>query len=764
MNSLAAEPSAAPSITAGPRPRGRLFRKYVALFVAVVCAALVANALPDIWFSFREQNLLLARIQQDKAEAVAAKISQFIKEIEGQLAWATQLPWSVDTLDEWRFDAVRLMRQVPAVTELAQLDAAGREQIRVSRLVKDVVGSQADYSHDPAFVQAMANKVYYGPVHFVRESEPYMTLARAGIRRDYGVIVAQVNLKLIWDVVSQIQVGVRGRAYVVDPAGRLIAHPDISMVLRNTDMSHLKQIQAARAEDSGAPGDHSLVTNDLEGQQVLSVRAPVAPLSWMVFVDLPVDEAYAPLFNSIRRSGTLLLAALLMAAFAGLYLSRRMVIPIRALRDGALRIGQGDLDQRITIKTDDELEALGNQFNSMAAQLQDSYASLERKVDERTKQLELANLAKSRFLAVASHDLRQPLHALGLFVAQLRSASTPSERTWLIDRMDTAIVSMNELFKALLNISKLDAGALTPDITDFPLKDLFKRIETTFSDTAEQAGVTLQVVQSDAWVRSDSILLEQILLNLVSNAVRYTSRGGVVLGCRKRGSQLRIEVWDSGPGIREDQRQKIFGEFYRLDNPQLDRRVGLGLGLAIVDRLCRLLGHPIELDSIVGRGSRFTVLVPTASPQVKVAALPTAAVAALDVAVGKVIAVIDDDPLALDAMSGLLRTWNCSVIAGRSANELLLRLGGADRQTLDLIISDFHLADGISGLQVIEQLRTKLGPRIPAFLVSGDISPATRKEAHDGGYHLLHKPVDPMSLRALINRMLRKKDLPRAAR
>jgi len=764
MNSLAAEPSAAPSIMAGPRPRGRLFRKYVALFVAVVCAALVANALPDIWFSFREQNLLLARIQQDKAEAVAAKISQFIKEIEGQLAWATQLPWSVDTLDEWRFDAVRLMRQVPAVTELAQLDAAGREQIRVSRLVKDVVGSQADYSHDPAFVQAMANKVYYGPVHFVRESEPYMTLARAGIRRDYGVIVAQVNLKLIWDVVSQIQVGVRGRAYVVDPAGRLIAHPDISMVLRNTDMSHLEQIQAARAEDPGAPGDHSLVTNDLEGQQVLSVRAPVAPLSWMVFVDLPVDEAYAPLFNSIRRSGTLLLAALLMAAFAGLYLSRRMVIPIRALRDGALRIGQGDLDQRITIKTDDELEALGNQFNSMAAQLQDSYASLERKVDERTKQLELANLAKSRFLAVASHDLRQPLHALGLFVAQLRTASSLSERTWLIDRMDTAIVSMNELFKALLNISKLDAGALTPDITDFPLKDLFKRIETTFSDTAEQAGVTLQVVQSDAWVRSDSILLEQILLNLVSNAVRYTSRGGVVLGCRKRGSQLRIEVWDSGPGIREDQRQKIFGEFYRLDNPQLDRRVGLGLGLAIVDRLCRLLGHPIELDSIVGRGSRFTVLVPKASPQVKVAALPTAAVAALDVAVGKVIAVIDDDPLALDAMSGLLRTWNCSVIAGRSANELLLRLGGADRQTLDLIISDFHLADGISGLQVIEQLRTKLGPRIPAFLVSGDISPATRKEAHDGGYHLLHKPVDPMSLRALINRMLRKKDLPRAAR
>jgi signal transduction histidine kinase/CheY-like chemotaxis protein len=764
MNSLAAEPSAAPRVTAGPTPRGRLFRKYVALFVAVVCAALVANGLPDIWFSFREQNVLLARIQQDKAEAVAAKIGQFIKEIEYQLGGMTQLPWSVDMLDEWGLDAARLMHQAPAVTELAQVDAAGREQIRVSRLVEDVVCSEADYSQDPAFVEAMGNKIYYGAVRFVDETEPYMTLAMAGIRRDYGVIVARVNLKFIWDVVSQIQVGVRGRAYVVDAAGRLIAHPDISMVLRNTVMSHLKQVQAARAESSAASGEQFLVTNDIEGQEVLSVHAPVAPIGWMVFVDLPVDEAYGPLYNSIRRSGTLLLAALLVAALAGLYLARRMTKPIRALRDGAVRIGQGDLDQRIAIETGDELEALGNQFNSMAAQLQDSYASLERKVDERTRQLELANLAKSRFLAVASHDLRQPLHALGLFVAQLRAASSPSERAWLIDRMDTAIVSTNELFNALLDISRIDAGALTPKLNDFPLRDLLKRIETTFSDTAEHAGLTLRVVQSDAWVRSDSILLEQILLNLLSNALRYTSRGGSVLGCRKRGRQLRIEVWDSGPGIPEDQRQKIFGEFYRLDNPQHDKRGGLGLGLAIVDRLCRLLGHPIELDSIVGRGSRFAVLVPMASPRAKVAALPIAAVAALDVAVGKVIAVIDDDPLALDGMSGLLRTWNCNVIAGRSANEVLLRLGGSDRPVPDLIISDFQLSDGITGLQVIEQLRAKLGTPIPAFLVSGDIGPATQKVARDGGYHLLHKPVDPMSLRALINRMLRKKDLASACR
>ena len=355
--------------TAAPFPRGPLFRKYVGLFVAVVCAALVANGLLDIWFSFREQNVLLMRIQEEQAKAAASKISQFVHEIEGQLAWATLLPWSADALEEWRFDAARLLRQVPAVTEVAQLDAAGREQIRVSRLVKDVVGSQIDFSHEEFFVKAAANKVYYGAVHFFRESEPYMTLAMAGVRRDYGVVVARVNLKFIWDVVSQIRVGARGRAYVVDSAGRLIAHPDISVVLRNTDVSRLAQVQAARAEGSAPPPEPPPVTDDIDGRPVLSAHAPVERLGWLVFVELPLDEANAPLYLSIQRSAALLLAALALATSAGLFVARRMTTPIRALHDGAARIGRGDLNHRINIKTSDELETLGEQFNRMAAQL-----------------------------------------------------------------------------------------------------------------------------------------------------------------------------------------------------------------------------------------------------------------------------------------------------------------------------------------------------------------------------------------------------------
>jgi len=375
-----------------PKTRRRLFTKYVALFVAVVCVALLSNGIFDVFFYYQEHKASLIRIQREQAEAAAAKIGQFIKEIESQLGWTTQLPWSAGSIEQRRFDALRLLRQVPAITELAQLDATGKERLRVSRLAMDVVASGADLSNDPKFTEAVAHKVYYGPVYFRRESEPYMTLAIAGTRRDAGVSVAEVNLKLIWDVVSQIKVGERGHAYVVDAQGRLIAHPDISLVLRNTDMSKLAQVRAARASASGAgAGDNAPETvqesENIEGRKVLTAYAPVAPLGWLMFVELPAEEAYAPLYAALQRLGFVLLGALGFAVLAGMFLAGRMVGPIQALQAGAARIGRGDLSQRITIKTGDELEGLADQFNDMAGQLQESYAGLEKKVEQRTHEL-----------------------------------------------------------------------------------------------------------------------------------------------------------------------------------------------------------------------------------------------------------------------------------------------------------------------------------------------------------------------------------------
>ena len=727
--------------------RGRLFRKYALLFGGMISAALVGSGLLDAWFSYREQSALLARIQQEQAGAAADKIGRFVGEIERQLVWATQLPWTPDEMEARRREALRLLRLAPAITELRMLDGAGREQLALSRLANDQVGSLTDRSNEPAFVTAMARKVFYGPVTFRYESEPYMTLAIAGARRDSGVTIAEVNLKFIWDVVSQIRVGSGGRAYVTDASGRLIAHPNISLVLSNTDFSSLAQVRAAL----GTPPDpfKRESTNSAQGRPGVVAHASVAALDWHVFVELPVAEAYAPLFSSLYRSIALLIAALVLAAVAGLVVVRRMIVPIEALRAGAEQIGSGNLGRRIAIKTGDELEVLGDQFNAMAAQLEGSYATLERKVDERTHQLALANTAQRRFLAVASHDLRQPLHAMGLFVGQLRGSMDAGERDRVIERAGAAVADLNELFDALLDLSQLDAGTLNAQPMDFPITRIFDRLEMTFASAAREAELDLRIVPSAAWVHSDPILLERILLNLVSNAVRHTRRGGVVVGCRRRGDAMCVEVWDSGPGIPAEQRDNIFNEFVRLQPSDTGRQRGLGLGLAIVQRLCELLGHTMIVESIVGKGSRFSVSIPVGATGKSTAALQSATAGLSPSFEGLLVAVIDDDPLVLDSMGGLLRSWGCAAVMATGAVEALAHLAGEERLP-DLIIADYNLADGLTGITAVEAVRARFGRGIPAFLISADVTPERFSEVRAAGYQLLRKPASPVMLRALM--------------
>jgi signal transduction histidine kinase len=366
-------------------------------------------------------------------------------------------------------------------------------------------------------------------------------------------------------------------------------------------------------------------------------------------------------------------------------------------------------------------------------------ARAEASLADKSRQLEMADRYKSHFLASASHDLRQPLHALNLFVAQLQTEATPAERSRLVSRIDAAVASMNELFEALLDMTKLEAGILQANPTEFAVQRLLDRIERTFAELADKKGLRLRVMPCSAWVCSDPILLERILLNLVSNAVRYTARGGVVVGCRRRATQLRIDVCDTGVGIPEDQRQNIFSEFYQLATPVPDRKAGLGLGLAIVDRLGRLLGHPVQLQSMPGRGSRFSISVPLAA-EIRGAVQLPAALRATDLVRGKRVMVIDDDLLVLDGMRGILQSWGYCVQTSASGAAALASVADGSAEP-DLIISDLRLADDQNGIEIIERLREALGTPIPAFVISGDTAPERLREASAGGYHLLQKPV-----------------------
>lgn len=354
-----------------------LFQKYFLVLYLAVVLPLATNGVSEAWFSYRDQRTTLDRLLALEAKSAAAKIQGFLDGITNQLGWLIQLPWTEEPDERRRIDALRLVRQVPAIVSLTLVDGAGRERLYVSRIGLNRVESRVNRSANEAVSGARSGQLWYGEVRYYRDSEPYLTVAMSGNRPSVGVVVAEVNLKLIWDVISAIKVGETGYAFVLDDPGRLIAHPDISLVLRGADEATLAPFRAIR-DVIRRTGSDVATGRDGDGQAVTAAVAPVAGPDWTVVVEQPLTEAFRPIYAALWRTGGLLLAG---AAFAGLLayaLASRMTEPIRRLEEGTERIGAGHFEHRIHIKTGDEFQRLAESFNTMAAELAVSQERQER--------------------------------------------------------------------------------------------------------------------------------------------------------------------------------------------------------------------------------------------------------------------------------------------------------------------------------------------------------------------------------------------------
>ena len=426
---------------------------------------------------------------------------------------------------------------------------------------------------------------------------------------------------------------------------------------------------------------------------------------------------------------------------------RHMVIEVRSNRmpDGGLVITFTDVTP--------SFEA--------AEALERANATLEKRVRDRTEELtrlnselalakssaEDANISKTRFLAAASHDILQPLNAARLYVTSLVERQNGGDDSRLVENIDDSLEAIEEILGALLDISRLDAGAMTPSITSFKMSDLMRSLEIEFMPIARAKGLTLTFVPCSLPVESDRLLLRRLLQNLISNAIKYTPQGRVLVGCRRHGQSLQVCVYDTGVGIPVLKRGEIFKEFHRLEQGARIAR-GLGLGLSIVERLARVLNHGIALDSNSSGGSMFSVTVPTAKGINYTAAVTSATPLSRTPISGARIVCIENDPAILDGMKTLLTAWDAEVIAVADPDAATEAIEAAGGRVTGLLV-DYHLDRG-NGVAAIRDIRRRFGENIPAILITADRSPHVRAAAREENIAVLNKPLKPASLRALL--------------
>ena len=735
-------------MTSPPR-KTTLTRRYARQVAGIAALLLACAALIEGTFGYRQAREQMASRQAVAARAAATEIEAYLDNIAAGLRQVQALPWGDGDFapSRRREELHRLLALQPALVDLQDIDAAGRERLFVSRTELDRVAPASNAAAAPGALPMPG----FGAPRFDDQGVPNvnLTLPLQGV----GTATrATINLRFLAEVVSSLRTEDGSRIYVVDGNGLLIAHPDPTLVLKQMTVTSHGPVAAARqAEPASAPTPTATDAPGLTGEDAVTTALPLGRTGWLLLVEQSRDRALAPALATLTRMSWLVLGGGSLALLVGWLSARRMAAPISRLREATAQLAAGQWQTAPQVHTGDEIEGLADDFEAMARQLQDSYRELEAKVEARTLELrqrrdeaERANAAKTRFLAAASHDLRQPMHAIGLLVGVLRMRLAEPGTRALAEKVQQAVRTMEGLFGALLDISKLDAGAVSVRPEIVRLADVLERAQHTYAPLAAAKGLRLRVHSSSLAVRTDATLLDRIVGNLCANAIRYTERGGVLLACRAREGRVVLRVYDSGIGIAHEDVDAIFEEFVRL-NPKTAGDEGLGLGLSIVKRSAELLGLQVQVASRPGRGSRFDVWLPAAS----VAAAPSARVTVRHAVAprleGLFVLAVDDEPDSLEATALLLAQAGCLVATASNATTALVEAARHLRPP-DVILTDLRFGgprsiDGAaaeSGLGLIDRLRAQAGETIPAILLTADTDASADG---DNDVTVLHKPA-----------------------
>jgi len=608
------------------RRREHLVRSYFFISVFLIAGGLISAGLLEIYFRYSESLEQVHLAQQDAASRAAFEIERFIQDIATNMKAFTK---SADAsfpvgFDDYEFELRRLLFLAPAITEVLVMDANGNIRAQASRFRAVAPLLKKDLSQTVAFRRSKQGQNYFGALYF-QDSEPYFTVAipiEQVPGEIVGVLQAETSLSDILDVASSVRFGGAGYKYVMTRSGDLIAHSNISLVLQRRNLAALNQVKAAFQSSPDAPRLRAIVAYNTEGQKVFSSYALIPNLDWAVFIERPTNEAYAPIYASLLRTSILLLIGLGVALLATLIVRRRVVRPLETLRQGVERIRQGDLTTRLELKTGDEIEILADEFNEMAAHLKQAYTGLEQKVAERTLALTIANTKleeasqhKSQFLANVNHELRTPMSAIigygRLVLRATEGQISQLQRENLQDLLNNAERLLNQI-DSLLDFAKIEAGKMEVRVEPVSVTEVIHWATSTIEPTLNGGSVRIirEIAPDIPVLNTDREKLRQIVLNLLDNAVKFTEQGEIKIFASQQNGALRLIVSDMGIGIEKEDLNEIFDEFHQGDLSSTKKYQGTGLGLAIVKKFANMLGGEVAVESEVGKGSVFTVMLP----------------------------------------------------------------------------------------------------------------------------------------------------------